>query len=124
MSILPCRDVDERGSGTVLMIATMLIAAMVAFVCACLLAWFGCIHQARAAADLTAIAGADALSGGSDACAAASVTASKNHATLTACHIDSNGFLFVVRTTVMVDAKPRVVFGPEHFSHTSEAGNL
>ena len=107
-----------------LMISMMLIAAMVAFVCACLLAWFGCIHQARAAADLAAIAGADALNSGGDACAAAGEAASKNHGTLTACHVDSNGIQFVVRTTVMVDAAPRVVFGPDHFSHTSEAGNI
>jgi len=106
------------------MIATMLIAAMVAFVCACLLAWFGCIHQARAAADLAAIAGADAQSVGDDACPASEVAALKNHAELTRCVVDSNGFQFVVRATVKVSAKPRVAFGPDHFSHTSEAGNI
>jgi len=115
---------DERGSGTVLMVTVMLIAAMVAFVCACLITWFGCIHKARAIADLAALAGADAYSLGGDACATASLTAERNNAVLTSCAIDSNGIDFIVRATVRVEAKPHVPYGPDHFSYTSQAGNI
>jgi len=106
------------------MMTVMLIAAFVAFVCACLLAWFGCVHQARAAADLTALAAADSYRYGGDACAVARQAAKANNAKLTACAVDSNGVDFVVKVTVSVDAHPHVSFGPAKFSHSSEAGNL
>jgi len=115
---------DERGSGTVLMMTVTLITAFIAFVCACLLAWFGCVHRARAAADLAALAGADAYRYGGDACTVARQTTKANNARMTACAVDSNGVNFVVRVTVSVDAKPRIAFGPTQFSHSSEAGNF
>ena len=113
---------DERGSGTVLTMSLMTITAMAAFVGACLMSWFGCVHQTRMAADLAALAGADAFSHGQDACSTAGVAASGNRTTMTACRVDSNGVDLVVRVTVRMDAKPRVVFGPKQFTHTSEAG--
>jgi len=115
---------NERGSGTVLMMSVILIAAMVAFVCACLLAWFGCVHKARAAADLAALAGADAHASGGNACEAAKLTAARNQAELTACKVDSNGVQFIVRVAVQVDAKPQIFIGPQRFGHKSEAGNV
>ena len=123
--IIPNHDVNgrnERGSGTVLMMTVIMIAAMVAFVCACLLAWFGCVHRARSAADLAALAGADAYASGGNACAAAKQTAAINQAKLTTCKVDSNGIQFIVRVTVQVDAKPTIFLGPRQFGHTSEAG--
>jgi len=121
---MTARHHDQRGSGTVLMIAVMLIAAMVAFVGACLLAWFGCVHKARAAADLAAVAGADAYNTGADACSAASQAAVSNKAQLTACRVDTNGYDFIVRVTVQVAASPHLAFGPDHFEETSAAGNI
>jgi len=115
---------DQRGSGTVLMAAVMLIAAMVAFICAVMIAWFGCVHQARSAADLAALAGADAYAIGGDACAAASRTAANNSAELTACAVDSNGLQFIVRVTVRVKFQPQVPFGPDSLTHQSEAGDV
>jgi len=115
---------DERGSGTVLMMSVMLITAMVAFVVACLLAWFGCAHQTRTAADLASLAGAGAFDAGSDACAAAAATATSNHTSMTACNVDTNGVDVVVRVTVQMDARPSVAFGPHTFSQTSEAGHI
>ena len=115
---------DERGSGTVLMISVMLITAMVAFVAACLLSWFGCAHQARTAADLASLAGAGAFDSGSDACAAARTTAASNHTSMTGCSVDTNGVDVVVRVTVQTDARPAVAFGPKSFSQTSEAGHI
>ena len=115
---------DERGAGTVLMVAVMLITAMVAFVAACLLAWFGHAHRVRAAADLAALAAADAFGSGRDACTAARAAATSNGVTLTACAVDSNGTDFVVRVTVRTDARPRLTFGPAQFTQSSEAGNV
>jgi len=125
---MPCRRVNggngrnERGSGTVLMMTVVMIAAVVAFMCACLLTWFGCVHRARAAADLAALAGAEAYASGGNACAAAKLTAASNNAKMTACKVDSNGVQFIVRVTAQVDAKPAIFLGPRHFGHTSEAG--
>jgi len=106
------------------MMTVIMIAAMVTFVCACLLAWFGCVHKVRAAADLAALAGAEAHAGGGDACAAAKRTAAMNQAELTSCKVDSNGVQFLVRVTAQVDAAPQIFLGPRHFGHTAEAGNL
>jgi len=116
-----CRN--QRGSGTVLVMAAMLIAAMMAFVSACLIAWFGCAHHARAAADLASLAGATAYAHGEDACTAARLTAQHNAAQLTACSVDSNGYDFIVAVSVRVPASPHTVFGPDHFDQTSKAGN-
>jgi len=105
------------------MAAVTLITAMVAFICACLITWFGCMHQARSAADLAALAGADAISAGREPCAVAKTTATSNKAKMTACTVDSNGVDFIVRVTVQVDAKPRLAMGPHQFTQTSQAGN-
>ena len=113
---------DERGSGTFLTMSLMTITAMAAFIGACLMSWFGCVHLTRSAADLAALAGADAFSNGQDACTKAGAAASANGVTMTACQVASNGVDLVVRVTVRMDAKPRVVFGPTQFTHTSEAG--
>ena len=113
---------DERGSGTFLTMSLMTITAMAAFIGACLMSWFGCVHLTRSAVDLAALAGADAFSNGQDACAKAGAAASANGVTMTACQVASNGVDLVVRVTVRMDAKPRVVFGPTQFTHTSEAG--
>ena len=107
-----------------LMMGVMTITAMTAFIAACLISWFGCVHQTRSAADLAALAGADAFNAGHDACATADATATGNHTTMTACGVDSNGVDFVVRVTVSMDAKPKLVFGPAQFTHTSEAGHV
>lgn len=114
----------ERGAGTVLIMAVMLIAAMTAFISACLLAWVGCAHKARSVADLAALAASQAYANGQDACPVAKLTASSNGATMTACAVESNGVNFVVTVTVMVQASPQLGVGPDHFTQTSAAGNL
>jgi len=127
--ILPCRDLDgrehrdQRGSGTALMASVVLIVAVVAIAVACVIAWFGCIHKARSAADLASLAAASAYGTGRDACAVARATASNNDATMTACKVDSNGVDFIVRVTVEVQAKPHLKLGPGKFAYTSQAGN-
>jgi len=118
------RQPSERGSGTVLMMGVMTLTAMTAFVAACLMSWIRCVHQTRSVADLAALAGAEALNAGRDACDTAAVTATSNRTTMTACVIESNGIDFVVRVTVQMDAKPQVPFGPTQFVHTSEAGHV
>jgi len=117
-------DTDERGSGTALIMSVMLITAMVAFVAACILSWFGCVHQTRTAADLASLAGAEAFDAGGSACDAAGATAASNHTSMTACVLDTNGVDVVVRVTVQIDARPSVAFGPHTFSQTSEAGHI
>ena len=111
----------------------MLITAMVSFFVACLLAWFGCQHKSRAIADLAALAAAETFAAGDTyvaagigqrACVIAATTATANGASLTACRVDSNGYDFKIFVTVVVPAKPHLPFGPEQFSHSSQAGSL
>jgi len=106
------------------MMSVMVITAMVAFVTACLLSWFGCAHQARTAADLASLAGAGAFDAGGEPCGIAGATAANNHTTMTACNVDTNGVDVVIRVTVQMDAKPVVAFGPQKFGYTSEAGHI
>lgn len=70
----------------------------------------GCVHvaiashRAAGAADLAALAGAQALRGGADACSAVSTTAQRNGGRVTACDVEGAD----VRVTVEVDT-PRMV---------------
>jgi len=102
----------------------MMVALVVAFVGACLLAWFGCVHRARAVADLAAVAGATAFGAGGDACGVAAGTADQNGAEMVACDVQTNGFDFIVRVSVQVEARPHIFGAPEYVSHTSQAGNI
>jgi secretion/DNA translocation related TadE-like protein len=59
-------------------------------------------HRARAAADLTALAGATAAVDGLDACRTAAAVAVANGATLTSCSLVGTLTSFVVAVTVTV----------------------
>jgi secretion/DNA translocation related TadE-like protein len=97
-----CRD--ERGIATVLALALMgvLLAVTAVAVVATVVAVAG--HRAGAAADLAALAGAQAVGDSRSACAAAALSAHRNGGEVTECSVVG----LDVSVTVHVDT-PRVV---------------
>ncbi|MGQ3383956.1 Rv3654c family TadE-like protein [Glutamicibacter sp. TV12E] len=97
---------SERGSGTVVTTALVIMALLLAGV---LLAWVAAVHaamDAAAAADLAALAGADTARGlrQGDPCGVARSLAQANNAMLESCIVEADG------QTVAVSAKVPVSF--------------
>ena len=90
---------DERGAGTVLALAMTAVVALVAFAVAGATALVAGHRLAQSAADLAALAGAQALQGGGqDPCVRAAAVAHRNGASLDACRIEGwNVAVSVVR---------------------------
>ena len=66
-------------------------------------------HRAQVAADLAAVAAAEALYEGADACDTAAIVTGYNHAALTGCHVDGADVIVqatVRRATVQAKAGP------------------
>lgn len=80
---------DERGAGTVLALALTAVVALVAFAVAGVTALVAGHRLAQSAADLAALAGAQAMQiGGVDPCVRAEDVARRNGASLEVCRID------------------------------------
>ena len=89
------RRPDDRGSATIYALTAV---AMLAAVAMAVLGFAGLVaakHRAGAAADLAALAGAAAVSNGTDPCAAAADIALRNDAALVGCFV--NGAVVDVR---------------------------
>lgn len=79
---------DERGSGTVLVVAAIGLVVVLSLAGIQLGAAAGAAHRARSAADLSALGGAAALQqGAGDPCAGALELAARNGARLVACAV-------------------------------------
>ncbi|QFU97014.1 hypothetical protein KDY119_00507 [Luteimicrobium xylanilyticum] len=87
----PC----ERGSGTVLVLGLVAVVVLLGTVLAGLGQAQAARSGAQGAADLAAVAGADALRHGEDACAVARVVAARNGGTVDACADEGGGVLRV-----------------------------
>ncbi|SDS52707.1 Rv3654c family TadE-like protein [Microlunatus soli] len=99
ISRVPLRG-RERGSGTILLMTVVIFMLVLA-------AGFGVVgryivanHQARAAADLAALAGARAYGTGADGCLAAAANAIKNRHKLVHCDIVGDPTDFVITTKI------------------------
>ncbi|HVF05704.1 MAG TPA: Rv3654c family TadE-like protein [Frankiaceae bacterium] len=100
------RHPDDRGAATVLV--TVAAGVTLAFGLAAVLVGQAvrASAQARTAADLAALAGADAGAAGRDACAAAATVARANRARLVACLLDIAGAVTVVAEVTAPGAGP------------------
>jgi secretion/DNA translocation related TadE-like protein len=96
---------DERGAGTVLLLAVAAVVVLVALAIAALGAAQRARGVAQSAADLGALAAATALRHGIDPCATAAAGVERNAAELAACEVEPGG---VVRVTT-----ERAVVGPD-----------
>lgn len=111
-------DSPEQGSGTVLGVAAVGAVLLCLLGGLALVAVVRATHTARAAADLSALAGAtihrapSAPVAGTGACARAGLVAAANGAVLTACTADAEGRV-TVEVRVDVDAPvPTLALGP------------
>lgn len=93
---------DERGVGTVMTAGICLALVMVAAGALVLVGWLAAATRADGAADLTALAAAEAIAAGQDGCAVATRTAEANQAELEACHILGERRSFVVEVSIKV----------------------
>ncbi|WGL52829.1 flp pilus-assembly TadE/G-like family protein [Nocardioides sp. BP30] len=98
----PGRHRDERGAVTVLAVALIGVLVLLTAAFGVVEAMVAAHRRAQAAADLAALAGAQAIEHGGQACAAATSVAVANGARMAACAIDGRD----VGVTVLV-AGPR-----------------
>jgi secretion/DNA translocation related TadE-like protein len=115
---------NQRGSGTVLTAAAMIGVIVTTLVALVVIGWVGSSRKARSAADLASLAGANAVSVGKDACAAAQRSAQSNGGTLELCTVESNGVDYVVRVRVSVPVTPNLPGGPQQTRADATAGSL
>lgn len=113
-----CRLVDDD-EGAMSVLTAFAAATVLAVVVAVLLVGRATVaaHSARAAADLSALAGAHALRVGTDPCAEATGVAAANDAVVVSCTVDARDV--VIRTEVGVDLG---VFGVRSASAVARAG--
>ncbi|MFC6357777.1 Rv3654c family TadE-like protein [Luteococcus peritonei] len=97
---------DERGAGTVLALMVVLTTCAALLVAVWLVGWIGCLRQARSAADLAALAGAQAYTAGQDPCPAARAAGARNQVTVGSCRLEGHPDSFLVRVQVRAQLKP------------------
>lgn len=82
------RRTDNDGSATIHAATIVFLMTMLGVVSLQVAALARVQHTVTAAADLAALAAADAAAAGGDGCSAAREVARRNHATMTACRLD------------------------------------
>ena len=114
----------ERGGGTVLTSALLLVILVAMLTGMWCVGWIGAAHRARSAADLAALAGARAMVGGADACRQARRVAEENGGVVRSCRVEGTIQQFVVRVRVSVVLRPHITGGPRAVTADAVAGNL
>lgn len=105
-----------------MLVAAALMTVLVAWWVAVVLAsWVDGVHDARAAADLSALSAAQAQVTGSPACAAAERIARSNNGVLESCDVEGDAQAFVVRVRVSVPLRP-ALSGTQRVSARAVAG--
>lgn len=97
---------DQRGSGTVLIVAIMALLLTLGAAATVVGGYGVASHRAKAAADLAAVSGASATATGDDPCRAARRVAVANHAQLDDCQLTGDQQDFVVAVKVSIQLKP------------------
>ncbi len=105
-----------------LIVAVMIALMMVAAVGAWFSGWLASGGRARSAADLVAIAAAQAQRDGRQACPTAELAAAANDAVLTDCEVTTGWGEFVVDVTVEVQLRPQIAGAPQSAHAESRAG--
>lgn len=88
---------DDSGNATIVAAGIIAALASLCFVVAAVGGERLAAHQARLAADLSAVAGAHALAYGEDGCDEAGRVAALNHADLTTCHPEDADIVLTAR---------------------------
>nr|WP_300143417.1 Rv3654c family TadE-like protein [Propionicimonas sp.] len=121
---VPGADGCERGSGTLLAAAALLVAGLVAGALLVVAGYLAALHHARAAADLVALSGAATQARGGDACRTARELARQNGVRLAECRVRGDSFDFVVSTTVVQRTPGRSPLLPSELTAIAHAGRL
>lgn len=100
-------DRDERGSGSVLVVALTAVVLLLGLAAAFVTATVAAHRKAQAAADLAAVAGATVLQRGGEPCAGAAVIAEANGAAVTSCGVIGGD----VRVQVALDGPALAGYG-------------
>lgn len=90
----------QRGSGTLLVAATVLVLAVIAGTLALISSYLAAAHAARGAADLVALSAAADQVRGREACSTARRLAQSNQVRLVSCRVTGDSLDFVVTVTV------------------------
>lgn len=112
----------ERGSGTALIAAAVLVTVAVTGVVAVVMGYLIAAHAARGAADLVALSGAAAQLRGADACRAARAVAAANRVTVLGCGVRGDVVDFVVSVTVARRVESAGFGLPDRVSASAHAG--
>lgn len=106
------------------MVGVMIVVTALALTGCCLAAYLAAAHRVRAAADLAALSGAAAQTGGADGCRAARDAARSNGAEVTRCEQAGDDVDFVL--TVRVERRVPVLFPglPGHVWAVAYAGPI
>lgn len=115
---------DERGAGTVVSAGLCLALCAVMLLGVWAVGWIGSVHRARTAADLSALAGAQAGGSGRDACTAARQAAGRNHADLRICRVAGHSEDLRVTVEVRTELLPRLPGGSHWTQARAHAGRL
>lgn len=115
---------SQRGSGTMIAAAGVLVATVVAAAiilgCAAMLA----AHRVRSAADLVAVSAAAEKARGGNACQTARQLASSNGVSVRECLISGDDLDFVISVTVALPFAHPVPGVPRAIEATAHAGRL
>lgn len=118
------RDPGESGSGTLLIVAVVMVSGVLALAGVVGAGYVSAVHRARAVADAAAISGAAEVGRGADACRGAAMVARKNRAQITSCSMAGDALDFVVSVTAEVSVRTTFPGLPDHVRATAHAGRL
>ncbi|MDN5763569.1 MAG: hypothetical protein L0H41_14800 [Microlunatus sp.] len=120
--IAPTPVPDQRGGGSVLMIAGCLVVTMVGYAALIICGYLIAAHQARAAADLASLSAATEASLGGEPCAVARRIARAHRAEIATCERVGDQIDFVITVTAQMRVSMKVPGLPRQVAATSYAG--
>lgn len=112
----------DRGSGTLLSLSVVIFMLSLTAVFSIFGRYIVAGHRAAAAADLAALAGAQAYGTGKDGCGTARSFAARNDQHLTGCSVVGDRVDFVLSVRITAPVPTRVPMLPETITATAHAG--
>lgn len=116
----PC--LNERGSGSMLMIGVIGALWLLGLGVMCMATYLAAIHHVRGAADLAALSGAVAVQAGEDGCAASKRVALANETSLLTCARVGDAVDFVISVKVVGSVRLHVPGLPAKIVGFAHAG--
>ncbi len=119
---LHCGVGPQRGMGTMLVMAVVLVLMMLSGAIGAGGKYLIAGHRAQAAADLAALAGAQSYGTGGDGCGLAKAYGRKNHHTVSRCRVVGDASDFVLTVKVNASASVNVPGLPRKVTAVADAG--